>query len=95
MYFLEFEPTHQITTRIMNTGTIVHDATSEQKHFSWLRCFCAYLMHQILRGHEPGIWKKRNSAGGIYYRCYDPRSGHSATCDSEAKVRIWLEQLPF
>lgn len=95
MHFLEFEPTHQITTRIINTGVIVHDATSEQKRPSWLHRFWAYLMHQILRGHEPGIWEKHNSARGIYYRCYDPRTGQSVTCDNEAEVQIWLEQLPF
>jgi hypothetical protein len=95
MQFSESNPTHQMTSSIMNTGVIVHDATAEQKRPFWLRRFWADLMQYIMRGHEPRIWEKCNSTGKIYYRCYDPRTRRSTNCDSEAEVRVWLEQLRF
>jgi hypothetical protein len=95
MHVSDSNPTHQTTTNIINTGVIVHDETPEQKYPSWLRHVWAYLMHHILRGDEPRIWERHNSAREVYYRCYDPRTGQSISCGSEAEVRIWLEQLPF
>ena len=85
------------STELVNTEIIVHDTTHEQKQscLSWLRYFCTYLMHHLLRGYEPWVWEKRNSAGERYYRCYNPHTGCSIHCNTETEVRAWFEQLPY
>jgi hypothetical protein len=95
MHFSESKTIHQMTTSIMNAGVIVHNKTPERKSPSWLRRFWADLIHSIMRDHEPCIWERRNSAGEIYYHCYDPHTGRSVNCGSETEVRIWFEQLRF
>jgi hypothetical protein len=85
------------STELMTTGVIVHDAKPEQKqsYLFWLRHCCTALMHHLLRGNEPCVWEKHNSAGEIYYLCYDPRTRRSVHCGTETEVRVWLDQLPY
>lgn len=88
---------HQATsTKLIATGVIVHDATPEkQSNASWLSSAWNTLMHYLLRGHEPRIQQKRNAAGDVTYRGYDPRTGNSIQSGTEADMRNWLDQLPY
>jgi hypothetical protein len=81
----------------ITTGVIVHDATPEQKqsNSSWLSFVWNYLMHQLLRGHEPRVWQKSNAAGEVTYHGYDPHTGSSIQCGTEADMRNWFDRLPY
>lgn len=88
---------HQISSaKLMNTGIIVHDASPEkQLNSSWLSRAWKYLMHHLLKGHEPRIWQKRGINGEVFYNGYDPYSGKSTHFATETEMRNWLDRLPY
>jgi hypothetical protein len=98
MYSPIFRYKHQTASEeLMVTDVIVPNETPQQKqsNASWLSCAWQYLMHHLLNGHEPRVWQKRNTAGEVFYRAYDPYTGRSAYLTSDIDLRIWLEQLPY
>lgn len=41
---------------------------------------------------ELRVWQRRDRAGRIIWKAYDPRSGQSTSSASEAEMRLWIEQ---
>jgi hypothetical protein len=41
--------------------------------------------------NQPRVRSYRSHAGEMVWDAYDPRSGRSFTCTSEAEMRAWLE----
>jgi hypothetical protein len=41
---------------------------------------------------EPQITQKRDRAGNLYFKVYDPSSGESMSFGSEREIRTWIEQ---
>jgi hypothetical protein len=75
------------------TGVIIHDSNRDRA--TWAHRLWQYLMHHLLRGHEPRVWQKRNAAGEVYHCGYDPYSGRTTYLTSDTDLRAWLDQLPY
>ena len=50
-----------------------------------------FLLKALTAGDEPRIWLNSNSAEKRWC-AYDPTTNRSASFDSEAELRVWLEQ---
>lgn len=57
----------------------------------WMGEWGSAIVRFLLRGGEPTIAQKRDCAGNLYYKVYDPVTQQHYTFDSELEVRIWLE----
>lgn len=44
---------------------------------------------------EPKVWQFQNGSGLSQWKAYDPITGESAVCDSEAEMRTWLEERHY
>jgi hypothetical protein len=62
----------------------------QKKTRIWSRVFQA-LVDQFIHNHEPQITMK-NHADRKYWQVYDPMTQTATTLDTEADVRVWLEQ---
>lgn len=50
------------------------------------------LLNTFVSASEPRIYQKRNAAGELYYKVYDPIARQTNTFFSETEVRVWLDQ---
>ena len=50
------------------------------------------LQNLFLSGHEPVIEEKRDRAGTLYWRVYDPITQNRRFFYSEDEIRVWLDQ---
>lgn len=53
--------------------------------------FCQGFVKAIFHP-EVRIWQTTDGVGGVYWNAYDPQSGQTITTDSEAELRVWIEQ---
>jgi hypothetical protein len=66
---------------------------TRKSHFSELFRKLAYTAEGMFFDQsEPRIRQVRRPSGEVYWRAYDPVTRQSASFDSEAAVRSWLEQ---
>lgn len=77
-------------SQLIATGIIVHD--SKRARAAWMRHLWQYFMHYLLHGHEPRIRKQYRSCGRPIWHIYEPQTGRSAYCETEAEVIDWFEQ---
>lgn len=54
--------------------------------------FWQHLVTSLAQGQEPRIWQHTDRAGKIWWHGYDPHTERSICVDSEAEMRIWLEE---
>ncbi|WOB43814.1 hypothetical protein HNI00_12095 [Thermoleptolyngbya oregonensis NK1-22] len=40
---------------------------------------------------EPRVWRSQDGHGDVLWNAYDPKTGKSVNCVSEADLRVWLE----
>ncbi|MDJ1183693.1 hypothetical protein [Roseofilum casamattae] len=57
-----------------------------------LRKLWNYLVAVWWNSEEPRIYQKQDKHGNWIYQIYDPVAHERFICDSEAEVRVWLEQ---
>ena len=46
----------------------------------------------LTRGHELQVWQKKDRNGNAYWQAFDPKTRKSTSLNSEAEMRIWIEQ---
>jgi hypothetical protein len=56
------------------------------------KTFLSYLIEATVGNSEPKISQHCDRQGHVFWRAYDPISQLSERFESEAEVRIWLEQ---
>jgi hypothetical protein len=54
--------------------------------------FWRQVVEGIIGNQEPQIWQEVDRHGQLYWHGYDPQSGNYFTSDSEAEMRVWVEQ---
>lgn len=76
------------------TGERLPIASSSQTNVqpSWLSQVWHSLMRAIMVRSEPYVKPIVTRSGQIWWYLYDPMSGQSTYCASEAEARVWLEQ---
>jgi hypothetical protein len=50
------------------------------------------VIHALTRGHELQVWQKKDRNGNAYWQAFDPKTRKSTSLNSEAEMRIWIEQ---
>lgn len=50
------------------------------------------LLKFFIGGNELRIWQTYDRAGNNWWHAYDPVTGRHASVDSEAEMRVWIEQ---
>lgn len=85
---------HSITPRKLEL--IVKDTEENKikthKLSSVFKQFWQHLVTSIVQGQEPRIWQHTDRTGKILWHGYDPHTQRSICVDSEAEMRIWLEE---
>ncbi|HEY9728441.1 MAG TPA: hypothetical protein V6D50_18490 [Chroococcales cyanobacterium] len=85
---------HSITPRKLEL--LVKDAGENKNKIrnlsSVLNQFWQHLVKSIVQGQEPRIWQHTDRTGKIWWHGYDPHTERSICVDSEAEMRIWLEE---
>jgi hypothetical protein len=56
---------------------------------------CRFASWLLIDPTQPLIHEKRDRHGRLYWKVYDPRTGHSIICDSEQEVCVWIEEHWF
>lgn len=59
---------------------------------SILNKFWEQVVTAITKGQEPKVWQSTDRTGNTWWYAYDPTTGRSGCRDSEAEMRIWLEE---
>lgn len=63
-----------------------------RKLFSWLNRIGEYLVAALFQGQELKIWQSTDRFGQTWWHAYDPVKDCFVSRDSEAEMRIWLEE---
>lgn len=63
-----------------------------RKLFSWLNRIGQHLATALFQGQEPKIWQSTDRFGQTWWHAYDPVKDRFVSRDSEAEMRIWLEE---
>ncbi len=59
---------------------------------SILNKFWEQVVTAITKGQEPQVWQSTDRTGHTWWYAYDPTTRRSGCRDSEAEMRIWLEE---
>lgn len=62
------------------------------KLFSFLNRLWQHLADTLTSVQEPQIWQGYDRHGNCWWYGYDPMTGRSICRDSEAEMRIWIEE---
>lgn len=68
------------------------ESVKQSKVFSLCNRIWQYLVNSLTRAQEPQIWQSYDRQGNLWWHGYDPMTGRSICRDSEAEMRIWLEE---
>jgi len=60
--------------------------------FSRLNSIWQHLVKSLIQGQELKIWQSTDRFGNTHWYAYDPMTSSSVTRDSEAEMRVWVEQ---
>ena len=60
--------------------------------FSFFRSILQHLVTTLTKAQEPQIWQSYDRQGNLWWHGYDPMTGSSICRDSEAEMRIWIEE---
>lgn len=53
---------------------------------------CKRFVTLINHASELRVWQSRDRAGHSWWNAYDPTTGKSISLDSEAEMRMWIEE---
>jgi hypothetical protein len=53
---------------------------------------CEGFVTLINQASELKVWQSRDRAGHTWWNAYDPNTGNSISLDSEAEMRMWIEE---
>ena len=51
-----------------------------------------HIVLSLTKEQEPKIWQSCDRSGKLWWHGYDPVTGRSICRDSEAEMRIWIEE---
>ena len=51
-----------------------------------------HLLAILIKDNDLQIWQTSDSFGNNWWHAYDPATGRSTSVDSEADMRVWIEQ---
>lgn len=57
-----------------------------------LRTVWLYLIRALTYSYELQVWRKTDRHGNSYWQAFDPKTSRSTSLNSEAEMRIWIEQ---
>ena len=57
-----------------------------------LKAILEKLIQALTRSHELQVWRKIDRNGNAYWQAFDPKTRKSTSLNSEAEMRIWIEQ---
>lgn len=85
---------HSINSRKLEllVSDTEENKSQTRKLSSVLNQFWQHLVTSITQGQEPRIWQHTDRTGKIWWHGYDPHTERSIRVDSEAEMRIWLEE---
>jgi hypothetical protein len=84
-----------LSSKSSSTPELNQDKLNSFPRLSWLSHAFSIFVHYFFQGSGPRIWQKRNSAGEVFYRVYDPKTGRAAYLTSDTDLRAWLDKLPY
>ncbi len=67
-------------------------SVKESKAFSFINSLWQHLASALIKTEEPQIWQGYDRHGNLWWHGYDPITKRSICRDSEAQMRIWLEE---
>lgn len=67
------------------------DLTTPSDRFAGLKTWWLRLAQAIERQSQLSVEKMTDTAGGIWWRAYDPCTGKTLYTDSESEVVTWIE----
>jgi len=68
------------------------EPTKKSALFSRLNSIWQHLVESLIQGQELKIWQSTDRFGNTHWYAYDPMTSSSVTRDSEAEMRVWVEQ---
>lgn len=67
-------------------------SVKQSQVFSFLNRLWQQLVIGLTKAQEPQIWQSYDRQKNLWWHGYDPITGRSICRDSEAEMRIWLEE---
>jgi hypothetical protein len=68
------------------------ESVKQSQVFSFFNRVWQYLVNSVNKVQEPQIWQSYDRQGNLWWHGYDPMTGRSICRDSEAEMRIWIEE---
>jgi hypothetical protein len=68
------------------------EPTKKQTLFSRLNSIWQHIVKSLIQEQELKIWQSTDRFGNTQWYAYDPVTDSSVTRDSEAEMRVWVEQ---
>jgi len=68
------------------------ESVNQSQAFYFLNRLWQHLVTALTKAQEPQIWQSYDRQGNLWWYGYDPMTGRSICRDSEAEMRIWLEE---
>ncbi|MFQ3617697.1 MAG: hypothetical protein SNJ57_16140 [Cyanobacteriota bacterium] len=85
LYMLNIQSYHHLLD-------VNRNAKQKSKTHGWLNAFWRAIAPILFSKNEPRICTIKTSAGQTIWQVYDPVMGHRMCFQTEADVRIWLDQ---
>ncbi|WP_228061535.1 hypothetical protein [[Phormidium] sp. LEGE 05292] len=70
----------------------VHLQASKSKLAILINKICERFVTLINHASELKVWQSRDRTGHTWWEAYDPSTGNSISLDSEAEMRMWIEE---
>ncbi|MGA9379475.1 MAG: hypothetical protein WBV73_11970 [Phormidium sp.] len=70
----------------------VHLSGIKSKLTMFINKICERFVTLINHASEPKVWQSSDRAGHTWWNAYDPTTGNSISLDSEAEMRMWIEE---
>ncbi len=68
------------------------EPANQPRIVSFINKFWEQVVTAIAKGQEPQVWRSTDRNGNTWWYAHDPTTGRSVCRDSEAEMRIWLEE---
>ncbi|MFB2895737.1 hypothetical protein ACE1CI_22750 [Aerosakkonemataceae cyanobacterium BLCC-F50] len=69
----------------------IHLQRINAKLATFINKICEGFVTLINHASELKVWQSRDRKGHTWWNAYDPTTGNSISLDSEAEMRMWIE----
>lgn len=80
---------NQAGSRLINS---VRLPEIKSKFVTFINKICQGFVTLINHASELKVWQSRDRKGHTWWNAYDPTTGNSISLDSEAEMRMWIEE---